>query len=298
MKRTNILIIGLSLLGVALIVALAVYFNDIQQTQEAQLKIETNRSDVLALKLHERDSIVNEYVTTFNLIEKDLSYIKEQENILDAKSKNPEFTKDKKQAIIDDIKLVNSLLDQNKQRIAELNKKLKNSGIEIAGLNEKITMLSEAINQRDISMEGLKDELAQKDIQLSQLNQRVGQMDSVVTVQTNVINSKQAELNKGYIAYGNYKDLKEKGIVTKEGGILTIGSNVTLSDNLDQQNFEKIDITQTTTIPVHSKKAKLITTHPEGSYEWVEDNGQIAYMVIDHPEEFWKVSKYAVVETK
>ncbi len=298
MKRTNLLIIGFSVLAIAVIVAVAVYYNDIEHKQETQLQLVSGRSDVLALKLHERDSLINEYVTTFNLIEKDLSYIKEQENILDTKSKNPEFSKDKKQSILNDVKLVNSLIDQNKKRIVELNKKLKLSGIEIAGLNDKIKMLSEAIEQRDSSMEDLKDQLTQKDFQLTQLNEKVGEMDSVVNVQSTIISNKQAELNKGYIAYGNYKELKEKGIVTKEGGILTLGQNVTLADNVDPLNFEKIDITQTTTIPVHSKKAKLITNHPEGSYEWIEDNGQIAYMVIDHPEEFWKVSKYAVVETK
>jgi len=297
MKKT-LVIIGFSALIIAVIVGITMYFKDIEKQQEAQFKVVSDSTVMLAVKLHERDSLINAYVTAFNLIEKDLNYIKKQENILDTKSKDVEFSKDKKQSILEDVKLVNSLLDQNKERIAELSKKLKKSGIRISGLNDKIKMLSEAIDQRDKNMNELKDQLEQKDFQITQLNEKVGEMDSVVNAQNEMISNKQAELNKAYVASGDYKDLKEKGIVTKEGGILMIGGNVTLSDNVDPEDFSKIDITETTTIPVHSKKAKLVTNHPDGSYEWVRDSGQIAYMVIDYPEKFWSVSRYAVIETK
>lgn len=300
MKKT-LLIIGLTALIVAVIVTVLVYNNNIDQIKkehQVQLNIVKDTNEMLVMKLNERDSLINDYVTTFNLIEKDLKYIKEQENILDTKSKDPEFSKDQKQGILNDVKLVNSLLDQNKKRIAELNRKLKTSGVQISGLNDKVEMLAKAIEERDKNMTELKDQLQQKDFQIAQLNEKVGEMDSVVNAQYDIIKDKKDELNKGYLASGNYKELKEKGIVTKEGGFLLLGQNVTLSDNINPKDFKKIDITQTTTIPVHSKKAKLITTHPEGSYEWVSDSGQIAYMVIDYPEKFWSVSKYAVLETK
>ena len=67
---------------------------------------------------------------------------------------------------------------------------------------------------------------------------------------------------------------------------------------VSDEYFEKIDITTTKTITVNAKKAELITEHPEGSYEWVQENDLIAYMVINDPREFWKMSKYAVLETK
>jgi hypothetical protein len=42
----------------------------------------------------------------------------------------------------------------------------------------------------------------------------------------------------------------------------------------------------------------VISEHPVSSYSLVEENGQIAYLQIDNPEEFWKISKYAVIEVK
>ncbi len=298
MKSTNVKIFGFSALAVAIIVALSIFFNDYKTKQEAQFQQEQERGDALAVKLHQRDSLVNEYVTTLNQIEQDLNFIKEKENLIGTQSEDPEFKADSRQTIREDIQLVNNLLEQNKKKIAELQKKLRNSGIEVNGLNDKMKMLAETIEQRDKSIEELKANLAEKDVEIAQMNQQIVQMDSLVGVKNGVIDEKQHELNKAYIAYGNYKDLKEKGIITKEGGFLWIGQNISLKEDFTQDQFEQIDITQTTTIPVNAKKAELITEHPAGSYEWVKDDETIAYMVINNPSEFWKVSKYAVLETK
>lgn len=298
MKTTNVKIFGFSALAVAIIVALSIFFNDYKAKQEAQFTQEQERGNTLAIKLHERDSLINEYLTTFNQIEKDLGFIKEKENLISSQTDDPEFKHDSRQTILEDIQLVNSLIDQNKNKIADLQRKLKKSGIVVSGLNEKMQMLAETIELRDKSIEELKTVLAEKDFQLAELNQQVVEMDSLVNMKNLVIDEKQYELNKAWIAYGNYKDLKEKGIITKEGGFLWMGKNVELKEDFAQDQFEQVDITQTTTIPVNSKKAELITDHPAGSYEWVKDDETIAYMVINDPSEFWKVSKYAVLETK
>ncbi|HPE57970.1 MAG TPA: hypothetical protein P5514_09550 [Bacteroidales bacterium] len=298
MKTTNVKIFGFSALAVAIIVALSIFFNDFKAKQEAQFMQEQERGNTLAVKLHQRDSLINEYLTTFNQIEKDLNFIKEKENLIGSQTDDPEFKQDSKQSILEDIQLVNTLLEQNKNKIADLQRKLKSSGIEVSGLNEKIQMLAETVELRDKSIEELKTVLAQKDFELAQMNEKIVEMDSLVNVKNLVIDEKQYELNKAYIAYGNYKDLKEKGIITKEGGFLWMGQSVNLKEDFAQDQFEQVDITQTTTIPVNAKKAELITEHPAGSFEWVKDDETIAYLVINNPTEFWKVSKYAVLETK
>jgi hypothetical protein len=50
---------------------------------------------------------------------------------------------------------------------------------------------------------------------------------------------------------------------------------------------------------LNSKKAELITNHPEGSYEFVKDSTEnIAYLKIEDPLKFWEITNYAVLETK
>ena len=50
-------------------------------------------------------------------------------------------------------------------------------------------------------------------------------------------------------------------------------------------------------IPVNSKNAKLISEHPNNSYKFIRDaNKKIESIEITDPAQFWKISKYAVVE--
>ena len=297
MKTKSVIIFGISALLVIGVIAGYIFFTDYQKKQEAQLQMKEDRNNTLAIKLHQRDSLVNDYMTTFNQIEKDLQYIKEQENLLGNQSKDPEFTDDKKKQIVRDIQLVNSLIEKNKEKIADLNARLKRSGVEINSLNEKLAMLSETIEERDQAIETLTAELTKKDEQLAELNEEITKIEDTVKFQRKIMEHQVGQLNKAYIAYGNFKELKEKNIVTKEGGLLGLGSTKTLNDDVTNEYFTEVDITTSKSFPVFSKKAELITEHPADSYEWVTENDTITYMIISDPGEFWKISKYAVVET-
>lgn len=298
MRTKNFVIFSLIGFIILAVVAGGIYFNNFQKEQAAKFKIEENRGNSLAVKLHQRDSLVNDYVNTLNEIEKDLLYIKEQENLLDVQSNDPELAKNKKAKIVNDIQLVYSLVEQNKKKIADLSKKLKNSGVEIAALNEKVKYLTSTIEERDNNIVALNQEMAQKDVEINGLNDQVGTLETVVINQKEMIDEQEISLNTAFITAGNFKELKEKGILTKEGGFLGLGKNKSLTSEVSEESFTKIDVTETKSYPVFSEKVELITEHPVGSYEWVEENDQIAYMVISDPKEFWKISKYAVLETK
>ena len=298
MKAQNVIIGILGVLIVGVVIAGTLYFKDYEQKQTAMLQLEQDRGDALALKLFERDSLVNDYVETLNQIEMDLMAIKEKENLLDVQSQDPELAKDTKVQIAEDIQLIYSLIEENKKKVADLSRKLKNSGVEIAALNEKVRYLTGVIEERDSSMVALNQQLQDRDIMIADLNTQKGELETVVADQKNTIAQQTNELNKAYFASGNYKELREKGIIAKDGGFLGLGKSKSLQDTVSTKYFEKIDITLTKSIPVNAKKAELITEHPSGSYEWVEENDQIVSMVINNPQEFWKISKFAVLETK
>ena len=298
MNTKSVIIFGLSALFVVAIASGYFLFTDYQNKQTAKLQFEEDRNNSLAVKLFQRDSLVNDYLATFSQIEAELLYIKEQEKILDAQSKDPEFSDNTKNQIVQDIQLVYSLLEENKQKIAALNKKLKNSGVEIKGLNEKLSMLSQTIEERDKSIEELTTTLFHKDTEINQLIELVAQVEDSVINQQKIIDFQTDQLNKAFIAYGNYKELKEKNILTKDGGFLGMGKTKTLKEDLSNEYFTEVDITREKSFPVFSKDASLITEHPAGSYEWITENDTITYMLVLNPDEFWKISKYAVVETK
>jgi chromosome segregation ATPase len=243
---------------------------------------------------------------TFDQIEKDLNIVKEKENIITMKSSDKEFSKDKKQQILQDIEYINTLLDQNKKKIASLTDQLKNSGGAIKGLQIKVAELEESMKLREGEISVLKLALVEKDFEIGQLNTRmtdqqiaITQRDEKISNQANEINNQTNEINKGFLAYGTFKDLKAKGLVSKEGGFLGLGKQETLQSEFADSSFTQVNITEMKEIPVNSRVAKLITEHPRSSYEMIRGiDNKISSIEITDPEKFWKISKYAVVEIR
>jgi predicted nucleic acid-binding Zn-ribbon protein len=286
-------IIGLILLLGLGILAYSLHTRD----HKNQLALMENQKISFTQQLTERDSTLNDWLTSFDEIEKNLQLIKAKENIITVNSSGAEVSKDKRNQIMEDIKSINELIDSNKKKIAQLNSQLKKSGITITGLQNRIASLEESMKTFEAEIAELKTNLVNKDFEIGQLNGRVLALNDTLTIKEEKISGQIYKLNQAFLTSGTFKDLKEKGLLSKEGGFLGIGRKEALLEDFSDSLFKEIDITKTTTIPVNSKNAKLVTEHPSGSYELVKENeNQIAYIAIKDPAEFWKISRYAVVE--
>lgn len=297
-EGNKVLVAGLlaALALVLIIGTIVVTKNNKKRLLEAGLL--ENQKLELTSQLNQRDSIINEWVLAFNEIEGNIKKITERENMLNLQSMDPEISKDKKKEILSEIQLIREMIDQNRKKIASLNAQLRTSGINIASLQARIDTLDAHIAMRDQDMANLKTELINRNFEIVQLNEKVDTMKLVITGKETMISQQTAEMNKAYVVSGTYKDLKEKGLLVKEGGVLGLGKKESLQENFSNDNlFTKVDITKTATIPVNSKTAKLVTEHPADSYEMVKDESdKIAYIEIKDPATFWKISRYAVVE--
>ena len=287
-----------ALIGLVILIAAGIIFYSMfKHEQKRQIAMMEDQKYSFTELLNQRDSTINDWVITFDQIEKNLQSIKEKEKIITMNAADREFSKDRKQQITEDINYINTLLDQNKKKIASLNEQLKKSGGTIKGLQNKITELEAAMKQSEIEITDLKTALTEKNFKIEQLNSTVNDMSVAIKQKDETITVQTAEINKAFVTAGTFKELKAKGLVAKEGGFLGLGKNKELKENFPDSLFSQVDITVIKTIPVNSKGAKLITEHPAGSYEMVhETKDKIAYIAITNPNEFWKISKYAVVE--
>ena len=50
--------------------------------------------------------------------------------------------------------------------------------------------------------------------------------------------------------------------------------------------------------PVGSKSAKILTKHPEKSYQLVRGEDKTYTLVIKNPTSFWNASKYLIIQIK
>ncbi len=292
----GVLISGL--IGLILILGIGLLLYSVyKRDHNNQLALMENQKLLFTEQLIERDSMINDWLTTFDEIERNLNAIKQKEKIINMQTSDSEFPKGKKEQVLEDIKYINTLIDENKKKIAYLNSQLKKSGNTITGLQARITELEASMQQYETAITELKATLTKKDFEIEQLNTRMFALKDTLIFKDETINNQTDKLNQAFLATGTYKDLRDRGLVSKEGGFLGIGRKESLKEDFPDSLFEMIDVTETKTIPVNSRKAKLITEHPTNSYQLVRENeNTIAYIEIKDPSEFWKISKYAVVE--
>jgi chromosome segregation ATPase len=270
----------------------------------------SSENETLSSRQVELNQELETYLKTFNEIEANLKEIKEREDQINLRAEdNVEYQEgDSKTAIVQDIKAINALMAENKEKMAELQQKLEQSGSEfkkmVNNLNYRIKLKDEEIAQMKSAVDSLSIEKEQLTQNVETLAKRVDTLSNIKNEQMALIEQQKTKideqitsLNTAYVAIGSSKELQDENVVVKEGGILGLGSTETLNKNLSEKSFSKIDKSEVRSIPVLAKKVELITTHPEGSYEFeMNEDEKIEKLVILDPSKFWEASKYLVVK--
>jgi hypothetical protein len=135
-------------------------------------------------------------------------------------------------------------------------------------------------------------------IDVTNLNQKIETItaESAQTIKekNQAIDEQTIAMNTAYYAFGTKKELTEKNVIEKEGGVLGLGKTIKMKKNFNRDYFMKIDIREFKELPLNAKKAQVITVHPAGSFH-ITGVKKAESLVIDKPEEFWKASKYLLV---
>lgn len=261
---------------------------------------QTNDSLLLASALKEIQ--LNQMLETMSAIDSNLAMIKEKEQIISLKAGTGDIKGASADQINEDIKLIYELMVQNKERILQLEEQMKKSGADNNNLRKIISALNEQLKEKTEEIASLNELLHQRNIEIDQLNYRVGNLsysvDSVTKANEQNKQSLRAtedNLNTAFYAIGTKKELKDKKIIVREG-FLFFGEDKVLTNQFDERYFNQIDIRKTESIALLSKKAQLLTPHPQGSFELVVGDDESIVLVITNKEKFWSISKYLVVQ--
>ncbi len=301
------LITGAVLAVLVIIVVIAGLMILKSKTRVDELSAENAKLETVVL---ERDSMVNEFVAAFDTIETSLAFINEKRSQLVLSDQELSLTQ--KDAIIKDIKMMNSMLEQSSAKIAELEQKLNRSGAQIRSFKNKIASLSQKLERQNSLITELKVRVEEQNQQLVKANHEnenlqnqvlaisdtVQMKDSIIIEQEEKITEQFGLLNKAFFAYGTTKELADNGVIEKEGGFLGIGRSKIISSHFNEDYFTRIDISEQHSIELNARKVNLISEHPDSSYKLIEEDGLITKLEIEAPEDFWKISHYAVIEVK
>jgi predicted RNase H-like nuclease (RuvC/YqgF family) len=178
----------------------------------------------------------------------------------------------------------------NKAKAAQRsgNKKLNNSLDQIKQMEKLLNQLSAQNEQKNLEITALKEELISMNYELDKIS-----MAYAKELQKN--EEQKEQLNTAYYAIGTFKELKNADVLTKKGSFIGMGGARALVEDFNKDQFIEIDITEVKDILIGSKKAQLGTNHPEGSYEFAEEDGVVTKLVILDPSAFWSVSKFCVI---
>ncbi len=251
--------------------------------------------DSLQSIIDQKDTEINELMGSILEVEKGFDLINEAEGRVNMMKNNAENNSTATN-IRENMDFIQETLAENKRKIEELEAKLKSSTINSAKLKEAIASLTQQLNEKNSEIESLRAQLAEKDVVIEELGNTVNTLrDENTQVKEQkaeveqVAHNQDQQLNTAWYVYGTSKELKEQGILNK---------GEVLQGNYNKNYFTKIDIRKVSVIPLDSKSAELLTTHPAGSYTLLKDSKGEYTLRITDANKFWSISKYLVVKVK
>lgn len=269
---------------------------------QKELEMQKATIDSLQGVVDSKDTEIDDLFQMLNEIEGNLSMINSKySNVQEMRRNDTEGNYNHKQQIADQMSSIENIMADNKAKIAQLNSRVSNLSKKNADLQAYITRLEERSAAQEAQIAELLTELENNKVVIKGLNQSVNDLTASNKEKDEYIAQQVADANRAYFVVGSYVELRNAGIVNKTGGFIGIGRKQGTMADMPTEMFTEIDRTKVTTITVNKKNARVISQHPENSYELVndeEDSKVVAYLRILNPSQFWKYTDYLVISTK
>lgn len=237
--------------------------------------------------LNETDSLVASVLTNFQ----DITSV---EGMINVNPGQGDLRMSEKERIKDNVQLIGDKLRASSEALEMLTKKLEAGGKENKRLRNTLVALKKELDLQKGRVAQLTEELQRKNI-------TIGALDSIATAlsvdvdrlneesarQAAAIGAQEKSLNTVRYCIGTSSDLKDMRLI-KSGRVVT--------ENANLEYFTTVDLRELSQIPLMSKKAKLLTLHPESSYVLVPDGDKMLTLVIKDAKAFWSNSKMLIVQ--
>lgn len=257
-----------------------------------------SRSDSLELVVSAKDSLINAVFADINAISENLALIKSRENLITVVGES-EGGRRPVEEIDNDIKAIDRLLRENRAKIESLQRsaaQLRKANLRIDGLEKMIADMNRQLAEKKAEVEQLRESLVRMGDEVKSLTEEVAVRSAEVENLSGEKVELQNQLNTVYYIVGAEKELRDAQIINKQG---FIGRTLTVGRNSNFDSFTMADSRLLSEVPVGQKKATLVTSHPEGSYELVTDaNKVVEKLIITDPVRFWESSKILIISCK
>ncbi len=246
---------------------------------------------ILKRELAAKDSTIDYFASYMNEVRTNLDLIRDKQGLIISYQANPEMLTADNPDLIEDIKVLAQLMADNKSKISQLKSEISNANLQMSEFEEMIISLTEEVEMKNMEIYQLQQELENMDGAFTELFQAYEETSEQLDIAKDHINT-------AWFTYGTKDELYENGVITKEGGFIGIGKINKLKDDFNKTYFTEVKIDALTEIPLGVKKADIITTHPQDSYDLVDNGETIEKLAIKDQAKFWGASKYLVIVVK
>ena len=201
---------------------------------------------------------------------------------------------DQKADILAKIKQLSLSLEESKGNLKKSTKRLNSLLNQNSALSDQVGTLEKLITD-------MQEQIASKESEISALKQETQQLQNdrdsyKLTAENESLEKNRIENEKNtfYYIIGKTDDLETKGIIAEEGtGFLGIGGTYVPAKNLNEQDFIRVDIRSTRSLPIPDK-FQIVSSH---NSKLLEKNPGNNSMSITDPIRFW-TSKFLIIIDK
>ena len=274
MKKSIILICSLA--------AVLVSCNEGPKREQLVSEIDSLRNVIV-----ERDASLDEMIATINVVEEGFRSINEAQGRININTAGAEKNDDR---LNENFTFISNTLAKNKEEIERLKKLLGKSQANSKQLQLMIDNLQTQLVEKLRKIETMHEILAQKNIHIADLDKTVAELTEKNNANEQKIGEQDSQLHAVWYAMGTKRELKNEKILVKGKALNAAEANM--------DYFTKVDMRNLSSVPTHSKSAKLLTAHPADSYELVRDENKMYTLNITDAASFWSVSRYLVIQVR
>lgn len=266
-----------------------------QNQNESDMRLQ-QQVDSLQTIVDNKDSELNDIIVTMTEVQNGIRRIAEAEGRVTVADGNQENVSSR--AIIrDNMEYICEAMQQNRELVAQLREKLNASRFKADKLKNLVDGLQSQVESQNQRIQELQASLVEKDstilaqtMRIDSLSQNVASLTESARENGGTMVRQEKQINNAWFVFGTKAELKEQGILK--------GGEVLKDAGFNKDYFTEIDIRQVKNIKTYSKSARLLTTHPDGSYMLAKDAKGYYELHISNPSRFWSVSKYLVMQVK
>lgn len=197
--------------------------------------------------------------------------------------------------VLSRVATLKAAIERTKERVEDLDVRLKKSGIKIAGLERMVDGLRKSVAEKEERIAQLTTQVDTLQTQVVGLSSEVEEQNQELSQQQLQITATQQELATIFCAMGTKKELIASGVVVAEGGVLGLGKTLKPSGNFPETAFTRMNTDQESVIRIPFRKAEVLSPQPVTSYELQPAGEDAVELRILDAKEFRKIKHLVIL---